>query len=267
MGFLAFIFWNGGVVLGDKSNHIATIHLPQMLYIWAYFTFFSFPLLLPTAAQKIGTLFLSRWTILSTLRNIIIWTIAIGLTEGVVHYNTVVHPFTLADNRHYMFYIFRYFILRHWSFRYILAPIYLTCGWLTVSRLSTNDDVSLQESSSTVHQQLSKRKSPNARQQSLQQSEGQRVTFVLVWLIATSLSLITAPLVEPRYFIVPWVIWRLYLPQNGYSSSVSTLKSVKSQLWLETIWFVSINFVTGYIFLYKGFSWFQEPGNVQRFMW
>jgi hypothetical protein len=25
--------------------------------------------------------------------------------------------------------------------------------------------------------------------------------------------------------------------------------------------------VTGYVFLYKGFEWPQEPGKVQRFMW
>lgn len=38
-------------------------------------------------------------------------------------------------------------------------------------------------------------------------------------------------------------------------------------LWLETVWFLAINLATGYIFLYWGFEWPQEPGKVQRFMW
>ena len=39
------------------------------------------------------------------------------------------------------------------------------------------------------------------------------------------------------------------------------------RLWLETFWFLLINAVTGYMFLYKGFTWPQEPGRIQRFMW
>lgn len=39
------------------------------------------------------------------------------------------------------------------------------------------------------------------------------------------------------------------------------------RLWLETMWFLTINLATGYIFLYWGFEWPQEPGKVQRFMW
>jgi alpha-1,2-glucosyltransferase len=61
--FGAFVVWNGGVVLGtlptplptpsltevgDKSNHVATLHLTQMLYLWPFIAFFSFPLFLPT---------------------------------------------------------------------------------------------------------------------------------------------------------------------------------------------------------------------------
>lgn len=39
------------------------------------------------------------------------------------------------------------------------------------------------------------------------------------------------------------------------------------RLWLETAWFLTVNLATGYIFLYWGFEWPQEPGRVQRFMW
>ena len=39
------------------------------------------------------------------------------------------------------------------------------------------------------------------------------------------------------------------------------------RLWLETMWFLTVNLGTGYVFLYWGFTWPQEPGKVQRFMW
>jgi alpha-1,2-glucosyltransferase len=37
--------------------------------------------------------------------------------------------------------------------------------------------------------------------------------------------------------------------------------------FVETAWFLIINLITGYVFLYKGFEWPQEPGKTQRFMW
>ena len=39
------------------------------------------------------------------------------------------------------------------------------------------------------------------------------------------------------------------------------------RLWLETVWFLIVNGVTCYVFLFKGFEWPQEKGKVQRFMW
>lgn len=41
--FLAFLLWNGSIVLGDKSHHQASIHLSQINYFLWFFFFFSFP--------------------------------------------------------------------------------------------------------------------------------------------------------------------------------------------------------------------------------
>ena len=112
---------------------------------------------------------------------------------------------------------------------------------------------------------------------------------MIVWLAATTLSLVSAPLVEPRYCILPWLFWRLHVPSVQKSESDGDLppnakndatKGITSKdwlwevilredvrLWVETAWFVVINLVTGYVFLYKGFEWATEPGKVQRFMW
>jgi len=110
---------------------------------------------------------------------------------------------------------------------------------------------------------------------------GNRVSFVLIWLFSSALGLITAPLVEPRYFLLPWIIWRLHvtptevsLPKAkdtpvGQGSLIDQVVGflTHNALWLETIWSLFINMVTMYIFLNWGFEWKQEPGAVQRFMW
>ena len=39
-----------------------------------------------------------------------------------VHFNTIVHPYTLADNRHYVFYVFK--ILRRYpALKYLAVPV------------------------------------------------------------------------------------------------------------------------------------------------
>ena len=264
--FGAFVFWNGGVVLGDKSNHVATIHLAQMLYIWPLIVFFSWPVVLPL------------FTDLRSLRRRVprATTIAgftlLGLL--VVHFNTIVHPFTLADNRHYTFYVFR--ILRsHWTIKYAAVPIYVVCGWLVITALGGAPEP--EPSKKTIR--------------ILHRIDTASVSTTLVWLVATTLSLSTAPLVEPRYFIVPWLLWRLSVPEyvpksaaqrkieelddNGKvkdAPETSLLSKALRQLavaspYLELAWYLLINAVTGYVFLYKGFEWPQEPGQVQRFMW
>lgn len=206
----------------------------------------------------------------------------------VVHFNTIVHPFTLADNRHYMFYVFR-ILLRHPVIKYLAVPVYFVCAWATIIALGGLPNVPLIAGSQVEGKKDRNHESRTSippAQNELQ--SGNRVSFVLVWLLATSLSLVTAPLVEPRYFIIPWLIWRLHVqtppPQPTSAPPAGTeavrnptepLEKIKEtlykeydhRLWLETAWFLVINWMTGYIFLYKGFEWPQEPGNVQRFMW
>lgn len=44
-GFAAFVAWNGGIVLGDKSNHIPTVHVPQAYYFLGFSTVLGWPIL------------------------------------------------------------------------------------------------------------------------------------------------------------------------------------------------------------------------------
>ena len=280
--FAGFVIWNGGVVLGDKSNHVATIHLPQMLYIWPYFTFFSWPLLYPYLATLPMAL-LAKIPNIASLESMLMfkrrhlaprtWTLAVSVAIAclVVHFNTIVHPFTLADNRHYTFYVFRLLMKPVWM-KYAATPIYVLCGWaciqaLSARPLSANRPVQSKDTHST--QPTTRRSRP------LDLPDGTNsatTSFVLIWLATTTLQLITAPLVEPRYFILPWIFWRMHLPQQQYIPAPNTTAKKQVKVFdnrpiYESIWFWIVNMVTGYLFLAWGFSWPQEPGKVQRFMW
>jgi alpha-1,2-glucosyltransferase len=202
----------------------------------------------------------------------------------MVHFNTIVHPFTLADNRHYPFYVFRYFILPPYR-KYLLAPIYIVCGWLCV--------IALGPASSTATARISSDPKPTAQDShtiTFARVDTVHVSFVLVFLVSTALSLVTAPLVEPRYFLIPWLVWRLHVPEllESDTAQSNTPKTGKDTtkigtntgllyniattlgshaLTVELLWYMLVNFITGYLFISRPFVWTQEPGKSQRFMW
>ncbi|KAI0970154.1 DIE2/ALG10 family-domain-containing protein [Xylaria arbuscula] len=320
--FVAFVAWNGGVVLGDKSNHVATVHLAQLLYIWPFFAFFSAPLFIPQllnsviAAYQIvkskGDREPSTGTFASTVQLVITAVVSCGALAVallIVRFNTIIHPFTLADNRHYVFYVFRYSILRAWWIRYALAPIYVVSAWLCWVVLQGSRPAQenwirspfITTPPKTPSSSQSKKDKAPTQDQSITTTQGginlesPPISTVLMLLLATTLSLMTAPLVEPRYFILPWVFWRLLMPTTSISSPSSPLqtstaggdtkepkRSTSSSkrrsndahiLFLETAWFLLINVATMYIFVTRPFYWrapdgtLQDEGRVQRFMW
>ncbi|KAM0082829.1 glucosyltransferase [Fusarium odoratissimum] len=394
VSFGGFVAWNGGVVLGDKSNHVATIHLPQMLYIWPFFAFFSLPLLatyalpviniglriLPQAGSPTSTskpapeaetnsepasfsFSKSRRSgssekdsatgssdrkyprpskpleITSFIFGIklILWPLyllaTIVLSLAIVRYNTIIHPFTLADNRHYMFYIFRYTIRRASWIRYALVVPYTLSRWMTWGTIAgcsqfftihtracsvygngtgnppflshpmvTNVGFSPRQTYTPFPAEIMENSQDTSKDQELSKAleDDPLLASVipaststgLIFLLATTLSLMTAPLVEPRYFIIPWVMWRLLVPawrlhdHGGYSDIASRLSNHPKtrplfeffqhydlRLIIETFWFIAINVATGYIFLTKPYIWKAEDGTVlddgrlQRFMW
>ncbi|PWY73617.1 alpha-1,2 glucosyltransferase alg10 [Aspergillus heteromorphus CBS 117.55] len=328
-GFGAFVVWNDGVVLGHKEFHTAGLHLPQMLYIWPYIVFFSWPILLSPVINMalpkslvpkfIDYGFPKKQTGLPALLTALA---VIPMMLAVVHFNTIVHPFTLADNRHYVFYVFRILLRIHPAIKYAAVVVYFLCAWMVLSafgfstvvtapqlgrvpqttepeeKTAPKEPSSKKEASSSKKADRKKASQPQPQppkpepisfeafariQEHIVQRQKQhqgmpQVSFVLVWLAATALSLITAPLVEPRYFIIPWVMWRLHLPPQptplvhrqrprDATAELNAKVATNMALFLETYWFLVINAVTGYVFLYCGFEWPQEPGKIQRFMW
>jgi alpha-1,2-glucosyltransferase len=238
-----------------------------MLYIWPYIALFSAPIFLGPLIQCLAPLLPLH------IRNTIgvrspdhfvypqpleaIFFITVGL--AAVHYNTIIHPYTLADNRHYVFYVFR-LLLRHPILKYLAVPIYYICAWLSTRSLAY-PAVDPAKLTTAIHPKLDPRLPGNRRSPT-------QISFVIVWLVTTALSVVTAPLVEPRYFIIPWIIWRLHVP---HAPTPFTFRgrtySPDLRVVFETVWVLGINAAVGYLFLHRTFTWPSEPGNVQRFLW
>lgn len=47
-GFVGFVRWNGGIVLGDHSNHVPVLHIVQLFYFAAFSAGMSFFAILGT---------------------------------------------------------------------------------------------------------------------------------------------------------------------------------------------------------------------------
>src|SRR6201995_3302734 len=103
-----------------------------MLYLWPYMTFFSFPILVPiTFAPMIKARSFNPYPIWNRLPSLWISGLFLLISTTAVHFNTIIHPFTLADNRHYVFYVFK-ILRRHWVMKYLAAPVYVVTGWLVI---------------------------------------------------------------------------------------------------------------------------------------
>jgi alpha-1,2-glucosyltransferase len=238
-----------------------------MLYIWPYVAFFSAPLLVGTLLRPLVPFLPMR---LQTACRDHLKASMLGfprlLTTGLfmacgflaVHFNTIIHPYTLADNRHYVFYVFK--MLRLYpALKYLATPAYYTCAWLTVQTLS---------SPPTPMSPVGKRRPGEKTKTSLSKDMADRqpcqISFVIIWLATTALSVVTAPLVEPRYFIIPWIVWRLHVPCGR---NMNSRNRYDIRMILETMWLLAINAAVSYTFLFRTFTWSSEPGNLQRFIW
>ena len=167
-----------------------------MLYLWPYMLFFSLPLALPALLQPVLPILPRRirsaietnltGACVSTVPSALAALIFGAAATAAVHANTIVHPYTLADNRHYVFYVFR-ILLRHPAVKYLAVPAYYVCALLTLRILSGAPPPPSQTKTKTKTRDLAM-----SRQDSVQ------LSFVVVWAATTALSVITAPLVEPR---------------------------------------------------------------------
>lgn len=225
--FAAFVKINGGITFGDKQNHQFSLHLVQIFYCWAF----------------MGGLTLPLWFNYTTFKdyfNFIVGHRGLGIIFTALSYCaifyivqnfTIVHPFLLADNRHYTFYIYRR-ILSKPAAKYLVVPVYHFFSCLIPYML-------------------------------LQTPSYTRVRLSSVgtaaFLCVTALTVIPSPLFEPRYYMVPLVLFRLF------TRSKITRHRTRNHLY-EFLWYLFLNAMVFIIFYNYEFTWLSEPG-VQRIIW
>ena len=273
-----FVRWNGSIVLGDKANHQAGLHFPQLGYFLVFASFFGlFPLLFslsPTRPSNkshprsiLGTLIHTLTSALAAVMHsafgsaikVLRTTLVTGAFYYAVEKYTIDHPFLLADNRHYTFYIWRLFRRNYTSLniqpKFAVVPVYT----LALTAWSTA---------------LSKR--------------GALLSILLAG--ATAATLVPTPLVEPRYFLIPYLLLRIYSqPETEMQGDVSgkemgTKKEGKGErdggrekwIWLGLglALFAVVNAVTVGLFVRRPFEWPAKAvdvgrgeGTTMRFIW
>ncbi|XP_021744670.1 dol-P-Glc:Glc(2)Man(9)GlcNAc(2)-PP-Dol alpha-1,2-glucosyltransferase-like isoform X2 [Chenopodium quinoa] len=217
VAFVAFVYWNGSVVLGAKEAHAVSPHFSQILYFAMVSALFSAPFHFTLGHASV--LLRSFWKLrpLSFFLGFVIF--AAGLLS--VHFFSIAHPYLLADNRHYPFYIWRKVINVHQLMKYFLVPLYIY-SWLSILYI-------LGKSRSRI--------------------------WVLAYFLACAAVLVPTPLIEFRYYTIPFFIFMLNCGIDDINK------------WLlMAILYVVINSFTMYMFLFRSFQWSHESG-VQRFIW
>jgi len=129
VGFACFVMLNGGVAIGDASNHEMTLHLAQLAYAAALA---SAPFQIETLTFRLPTTL--RDAFCSARRAPLLAALVFAATGAAV-WATRGHPFLLADNRHATFYLWRHVLSRP-ARRWALAPLYALLGPLLVDRIA-----------------------------------------------------------------------------------------------------------------------------------
>ncbi|XP_062051045.1 putative Dol-P-Glc:Glc(2)Man(9)GlcNAc(2)-PP-Dol alpha-1,2-glucosyltransferase isoform X1 [Lepus europaeus] len=133
---------------------------------------------------------------------------------------TYAHKYLLADNRHYTFYVWKRVFQRHAAVKYLLVPVYLFAAWSVADSLKSRS-----------------------------------VFWNCAFFACVAAVTVPQKLLEFRYFILPYIMYRLHIPLPP-----------TSRLACELGGYVLVNFLTFYLFLNKTFQWPNSP-DVQRFMW
>ncbi|CAR26667.1 hypothetical protein ZYGR_0H04870 [Zygosaccharomyces rouxii] len=255
--FFLYLVWNRSITLGDKSNHSAGFHLAQLFYCYLFIAFFSVPLWFSSSFLKI---YKNR-----LLQNPIRYLVEILGIMLVIRFFTKVHPFILADNRHFAFYIFKRFLGNPSKMvKYLMmSPIY---HFVTYSYFETF------RPSEMVFENVAPIPVKDPIDLPIQLSHVSWTALIA----CTFVTIVPSPLFEPRYYILPYMFWRLFLtcnaeplwgevvpaPQGQPPVTVSSTK----RLALEFFWFMLINFFTFYIFKNRPVVWEDEPF-LQRIIW
>ena len=215
--FVAFLYFNNGIVVGDRANHQVSFHLCQLFYFAAFSALFSFATFVFSYKK------LKNLLTFFTLNFKAILMVVLPIFCIIVKNFTYEHMFLLSDNRHYTFYVWSRLIRRFELARYLLTPVYLACVYLIYRNLTQS---------------------------------GKSVGWMLAYAVCVFIGVVPQQLIEFRYFIIPYYMYRFNL-------TLSSWKELLAELFFNCL----VNSLTIYIFLNKTFQWQDAPEEIQRFMW
>eukprot|EP00127_Corallochytrium_limacisporum_P001518 Clim_evm3s63 gene=Clim_evmTU3s63 len=218
--FLLFLIVNGGIVLGDHEHHIASVHIPQMFYFFVTCCAFASPYILMGRYRDHLVSWISG-ILRSPVKLITFCLTCVGVAM-IVRFFTYVHPFLLADNRHFTFYIWRRLLNFTWWARYLYVPVYIVAAKVVWDLLGE-----------------------------------QTATWRLGFLATVALMVVPQALLETRYFIIPYLMFRLHMNLAE--------RQFEQMVVIEALFSIVINLGVYYFFLFRPFTW--PDGTVQHFMW
>ncbi|KAM4712319.1 dol-P-Glc:Glc(2)Man(9)GlcNAc(2)-PP-Dol alpha-1,2-glucosyltransferase [Anableps anableps] len=133
---------------------------------------------------------------------------------------TFVHKYLLADNRHFPFYVWKKVFQRHEIVHFLLVPAYVFAAWNFLDSFKSRS-----------------------------------LFWSLAYLACLLCATVPQKLLEFRYFIVPYLMYRLHMPLPSLPRLVG-----------EFLLYTAVNAATIYIFIAKTFHW-PDSTATQRFMW
>jgi len=212
--FLAFVVYNGSIVVGAKEAHPVSPHFTQILY----FGLASAVAIAPVHFNLSKAVVLCQSFRKERTKFLVLFFSALISALVSVHFFSLAHPYLLADNRHYPFYIWRKVIQAHWLMKYLLTPLYVYSWWSIFNTLG------------------------KTRQK----------IWIFVFFFAAAAVLVPAPLIEFRYYTIPFYFIILHA-------------QIDDTAWiLIGMQYIIVNLFTIALFLFKPFQWGRE---LQRFMW
>ncbi|XP_050530027.1 uncharacterized protein LOC126899303 [Daktulosphaira vitifoliae] len=232
--FFVFFINNGDIVVGDRKSHRPSIHPMQLFYFVGFcfifyiprMVFYFYDYLMKSRNISIQVLILFFNDKCYKISSKIFITL-VGISSILIYLNTMAHPFLLSDNRHYIFYVWKLFYGHNKPLflRYLPVPFYAYGLYVL--------DLKIKKVS---------------------------FAFTLSYWLTTSGLLCAQYLLEPRYFVVPFLFYRLHT--DAYNSNTSKMA------FFEFIIYQFINIVIMWIFLYRPFiSTMDNSGRLDRFTW
>lgn len=187
LGFIVFAIQNKGIVVGDRENHTPVMHVMQVFYFYAFTAVSIAPILASKFISYVNQAGRRRKKI--PYFTLLLLVMASGAVASLaVKFTSLVHPFILADNRHYIFYLWRRVVQSRTLSTCLLLPLYAIAPLALVS-------------SCTFCRTL-----------------GPLLRAVIV--VCTCTVLIPAHLVEFRYYTIPFFLYSISAAGKASSQSM-----------------------------------------------